>query len=60
MKIKFERAPDEKLPKCPHCERRLDKVWIIPHGLGVWQQKQVLMCPGCETFLGYGSVRFFG
>jgi uncharacterized protein YbaR (Trm112 family) len=60
MKVKFEKAPDDVLPKCPVCKHRLDKVWIKPHGLGVIEQKQVIICPKCESFLGYGSVRFFG
>jgi hypothetical protein len=60
MKVKFENAPNDVLPKCPHCEQRLERVWVRKHGLGFWQQKQMLICPKCETFLGYGSVRFFG
>jgi hypothetical protein len=60
MDIKFEKAPENVAPKCPFCEHRLDKVWVKTKGIGFWQQKQILICPQCEAFLGYGSVRFFG
>ncbi len=60
MGIKFEKAPKNVLPRCPFCEHRLEKVWVKTEGIGFWQQKQITICPNCESFLGYGSVRFFG
>jgi hypothetical protein len=60
VKPKFEKAPDNVLPRCPHCDRRLEKIWLLTQGMGFWQQRQVLVCPYCEACLGYGSVRFFG
>jgi uncharacterized protein YbaR (Trm112 family) len=60
MEVKFEKAPERVLPRCPFCKHRLEKVWVKTKGMGFWQQKQILICPECESFLGYGSVRFFG
>lgn len=56
MAIKYETAPDHVIPKCPYCKQLLEKVWVISKGLGVIQQQQVIVCPKCESFLGYGSV----
>jgi uncharacterized protein YbaR (Trm112 family) len=56
MEVKFEKAPDEVLPKCPFCKHRLDKIWIKSKGLGIVQQQQVIICPECESFLGYGII----
>ena len=53
--VKIEEAPKTAVPKCPKCEKRLDMVWIKTKGLGVVEQKQIIMCPYCETFLGYGT-----
>jgi hypothetical protein len=60
MTVTYEKAPDRIVPKCPHCKQGLTKVWVIPKGTGMWQQKQILVCPHCETFLSYSSIRFFG
>ena len=60
MAMRYENAPQNVVPKCPYCKNRLDKVWVKKEGIGFWQQKQILICPACEAFLGYGSVRFFG
>ena len=49
-----EEAPEGKTPKCPFCKKRLEKVWIKKKGIGIMEQKQIIMCPYCETFLGYG------
>ncbi|HNU50215.1 MAG TPA: hypothetical protein PKJ98_04770 [Verrucomicrobiota bacterium] len=53
--IKIEEAPETAVPKCPKCEKRLDTVWIKTKGLGFVEQKQILMCPYCESLLGYGT-----
>jgi len=60
VKLTLEKAPENVLPRCPHCKRRLEKIWFLTRGMGFWQQRQVLVCPYCEACLGYGSVRFFG
>jgi hypothetical protein len=54
MDLKVEEAPDRARPKCPYCKHTLDKLWIMKKGLGVLEQKQVILCPSCESFLGYG------
>jgi hypothetical protein len=54
MEMKVEDAPERATPKCPHCEQRLDRIWIWKKGIGILEQKQVIMCPHCEAFLGYG------
>ena len=53
--IKVEEAPSNVVPKCPHCSELLDKIWIKTKGLGIVEQKQIIICPHCEAFLGYGS-----
>ena len=53
-------APQDTVPICPHCQRDLHTIWIRRQGLGFFQQKQILMCPNCRAFLGYGSVKFTG
>ena len=52
--VELEDAPEGKLPKCPYCDKMLNKIWIKKRGLGVWEQKQIVMCPYCEALLGYG------
>ncbi len=52
--IELEEAPKDTHPKCPYCNKQLDKLWIKKKGLGVMEQKQIVMCPYCESFLGYG------
>ncbi len=56
-KIPTEKAPKGLRPKCPYCGERLDKVWIKSQGLGVFgsDEKQFLICPHCETLLGFGT-----
>jgi hypothetical protein len=52
--LELEEAPKGTRPKCPCCERRLEKIWIKKRGRGLMEQKQIIMCPHCEAFLGYG------
>ena len=56
--IKYEEAPKDIYPICPHCKEVLSKIWIKKKGMGIIEQKQVLLCPHCKAFLGYGSVNF--
>lgn len=56
--IEFEEAPEGVDPRCPHCENDLDTIWVKRKGLGFIQQQQVMICPHCRSFLGYGSVKF--
>ena len=53
--IRIEDAPKNVLPKCPKCGTRLDKIWIKTKGTGIVEQKQIIMCPYCESLLGYGT-----
>lgn len=55
MNTKIENAPEGVTPKCPYCERRLDRIWVYKKGIGIVEQKQIIMCPHCEAFLGYGT-----
>jgi len=55
MQVKIEEAPEKARPKCPHCQATLDTVWVMKKGLGFVQQSQILLCPKCESILGYGS-----
>jgi hypothetical protein len=43
--IAIEEAPKAVVPKCPKCERRLDRIWIKTKGTGFVEQKQIIMCP---------------
>ncbi len=52
--IVIEEAPRDAVPKCPSCSKQLDKVWMKKRGFGVLEQKQIIMCPYCQAFLGYG------
>lgn len=54
--VRVEEAPEGKVPKCPSCSKRLDRVWIAKKGLGVIEQAQILVCPYCETLIGYGAL----
>jgi hypothetical protein len=56
VQVTLEKAPDNVLPKCPFCKRRLDKVWIKAKGLGIVGQEQIVICPECESFFGFGSM----
>ena len=53
MKLKFEKAPDDVLPKCPFCKYPLDRIWEISKGRGIVEQQQVMICPQCESVLGF-------
>ena len=52
--VLVEDAPEGAIPKCPDCQKKLEKVWLKKKGLGILEQKQILMCPYCEALLGYG------
>jgi len=56
--IVMEEAPVEVFPVCPYCKAELRKIWMKRKGLGFFQQKQILLCPDCKSFLGYGAVKF--
>jgi len=53
--MKIEEAPKTAVPKCPKCDKRLDRIWIKTKGTGFVEQKQIIMCLYCESLLGYGS-----
>ena len=52
--ITVEKLPKETVPKCLHCRKEFDRLWIKAQGIGIVEQKQSIMCPGCECFLGFG------
>jgi len=52
--IELEEAPAGTIPQCPFCKQHLQKLWLKKRGLGVMEQKQIVMCPYCESLLGYG------
>jgi hypothetical protein len=52
----YERAPSDVVPKCPFCDKRLEKVWIKKKGMAIMRQKQIIICPHCEAFLAFGAV----
>ena len=53
--VKIDNAPRDMIPKCPYCRKELDMIWIKTKGIGIVEQKQLIMCPHCESFLGFGT-----
>ncbi len=53
--VRFEQAPPSTLPKCPHCQKPLDRIWMKTEGMGFYGKQAILICPHCETFLGYNA-----
>lgn len=49
------KAPEPAVPKFPKRKKRLEVVWVKTKGLGLIGQPQRIMCPYCETLLGYGT-----
>ncbi|MBD3335895.1 MAG: hypothetical protein GF355_10305 [Candidatus Eisenbacteria bacterium] len=54
--IVLEEAPPGTVPKCPACNKSLEKLWIKKKGMGVLEQKQIIICPHCRVLLGYGAL----
>jgi len=54
--VQVVEAPGGAIPRCPACKKKLDRVWSLTKGLGIIEQRQILMCPHCEAFLGYGAI----
>ncbi|MFC1765281.1 hypothetical protein ACFL6U_24815 [Planctomycetota bacterium] len=56
-KIKIEEAPDDVIPKCPHCKEELRRVWLKKRGIGFLgsAEKQFIICPHCHCLLAYGA-----
>jgi uncharacterized Zn-finger protein len=53
--VNLEEAPADVLPRCPYCKKDLDKIWVKSSGLGLRGQKEVLICPYCQSFLCYSA-----
>ncbi len=53
--VEIKEAPKSVIPKCPKCEEKLTEIWIKTKGIGIVEQKQIIMCPKCESFLGFGT-----
>jgi hypothetical protein len=53
--VALEDAPADQFPKCPFCKKDLDKIWVKSSGLGWKGQKEILMCPYCQSFLAYSA-----
>lgn len=53
--VTLEEAPEERLPRCPHCKSQLSTIWIKGSGLGLMGRKEIWMCPHCESFLAYNA-----
>lgn len=53
--VNFQEAPREKLPRCPHCKKELQTIWVKSEGLGLVGRKEIWMCPHCEAFLSYNA-----
>ncbi|WP_024955695.1 hypothetical protein [Sulfurospirillum arcachonense] len=57
--ILIKEAPCDINPICPYCKEELFEIWLKTKGIGYIEQKQILLCPYCRAFLGYGSVQLF-
>ncbi len=53
--VEIKDAPAKAVPKCPKCEKELDEIWMKIKGTGFVKKEQIIMCPHCKTFLGFGS-----
>lgn len=53
--VKFEPAPQDKVPRCPYCRQELPTIWVKSDGLGLRGRREIWMCPHCEAFLSYNS-----
>jgi len=53
--VKFEPAPEGKVPRCPHCRQELPTIWVKSDGLGVYGRREIWICPHCEAFLSYNA-----
>ena len=53
--VNFEPAPADTLPRCPFCKKDLDTIWVKSSGLGIRGQKEILICPHCQSLLSYSS-----
>ena len=53
--VTIKDAPKNEIPKCPKCETNLEEIWIKTKGVGFVEQKQIIMCPYCKSFLGFGT-----
>ena len=53
--VSFEDAPTDKYPLCPYCKQPLQTIWTKTSGLGFRGQETILMCPSCESFLGFNA-----
>jgi uncharacterized protein with PIN domain len=55
LKVKLEKAPEDVLPRCPFCKCELETLWVKSQGRGIVEQREIIMCPNCRSFLGYGA-----
>lgn len=53
--VSMEPAPTDSHPRCPSCKEELDTIWVKTSGLGFKGQREILMCPHCQCFLGYSA-----
>jgi len=53
--IDIKDAPADDIPKCPKCEKDLDEIWMKSKRTVFVSQQQILMCPHCKSFLGFGA-----
>ena len=55
--VEIDAAPDTAIPICPSCKAELQRIWVKGKGVGGLSKQQILMCPHCRAFLGYGMER---
>jgi predicted HNH restriction endonuclease len=49
---------NDLVPKCPHCEKALNEVYVQKKGVGViLARSSVFFCPNCHKVLGFGESR---
>jgi hypothetical protein len=53
--VNMDEAPEDKFPKCPGCKKDLNEIWVKTSGMGFRGQREILMCPHCQSFLGYSA-----
>lgn len=53
--VRIIEAPEDRLPKCPYCDKDLTEIWSKSEGLGLAGKERILMCPHCRAMLAYGA-----
>lgn len=54
-KIKIVRATKKKKPICPHCDKKIDTVYMVPCDRWINKSGFCYICGHCDKVLGFGG-----